>query len=498
MSIPLANTTKKRFYHSCLNADGYDKQQFERLLEISPKLQALESQGENVFPGYVNLMGDQWVSLFKANPELNPEAGGKATVHRPLIQRMLKTEEHRKLRDQTVLDDFSAAIGTLSMSETIIKYIEDKKKEDEQIQKMLDQQRQLKKQLQKAEQSINKSDLQGKKPTKNQEQAKQTLENQVNQLQEQISQQLADGINLGDILSQANQDAQQAKDSIQDLVSTSQPGSGEAEMQKIPLRQQLELAQHLKQNPKIKQVAEWAGRFKAIARRKQKSKHVSSVERDGIVQGNNPELLLPTELAMLNNPITKLDFYRRFTEKQTLQYSPEGKDSAGKGPIILCLDQSGSMKNLKEQAAGFSLAIAMIARRQLREFAYIPFATNVGETMTFHRGKISVTEMLRIATEFISGGTNFERPLEAALEVIEKRSYFKNADIIFVTDGESDVNDYFMEHYRQIKKRLEFQCMGCVLGGRAGSQPELEKFTDTWFSADDLLEAAEKSSIFKI
>ncbi|OLN32468.1 hypothetical protein DSOL_1504 [Desulfosporosinus metallidurans] len=40
--------------------------------------------------------------------------------------------------------------------------------------------------------------------------------------------------------------------------------------------------------------------------------------------------------------------------------------------------------------------------------------------------------------------------------------------------------------------------MGCVLGGKAGPQPELEKFVDTWFSADDLVEAAEKSAIFKI
>lgn len=55
-----------------------------------------------------------------------------------------------------------------------------------------------------------------------------------------------------------------------------------------------------------------------------------------------------------------------------------------------------------------------------------------------------------------------------------------------------------LETSREIEKKLEFQCMGCVLGGKAGPQPELEKFVDTWFSADDLVEAAEKSAIFKI
>lgn len=76
-------------------------------------------------------------------------------------------------------------------------------------------------------------------------------------------------------------------------------------MQKIA--QQLELAYHLKQTPEIKRVAEWAGRFKAIVQ-KGKSQNISSN-----ILGNDPELLLPTELAMLNNPATKLDFYRRFT-----------------------------------------------------------------------------------------------------------------------------------------------------------------------------------------
>ena len=497
MSIPYINTAKKRFYHSCLNADSYDKMQFEHLLEMAPKLQALEAQGENVFPGYVNLMGDQWSSLFKANPAINTEAGGKAAAHRPLVQKMMNTEEYGKLRDQTVLDDFASAIGTISMGETVIKYIEETQKNNEQLKELAKQQRKLQNDLQNSQKNILKREMQGKKPTKQQEQKTQALEDQMQQLQAQMAQQLADGMDMGQMLSQVTQDAQQAKDGIQDLVSTSQPGSGEAEMQKIPLRQQLELAQLLKQNPKIKRVAEWAGRFKAIARKKQKSKHVASVERDGIVQGANPELLLPMELAMLSNPITKLDFYRRFTEKQTLQYSPEGKDSAGKGPIILCLDQSGSMDGEKEQAAGFSLAIAMIARRQRRDFAYIPFSSSVGKTMIFHRGKMPVTDMVRIATEFMHGGTDFERPLDAALEIIKKKSQFKNADIVFVTDGSANVSDEFMQEYNQVKKKLKFQCMGCVLGG-GSQQSELEKFTDEWFVADDLVKAAEESAIFKI
>ena len=97
----------------------------------------------------------------------------------------------------------------------------------------------------------------------------------------------------------------------------------------------------------------------------------------------------------------------------------------------------------------------------------------------------------------MSGGTSFERPLQKAVDVIKKQNRFRKADIVFVTDGEDGVSDSFMETYNQDKKKLNFQCMGCVLGGRS-YQSELEKFTDEWFSASDLVNAAEESRIFQI
>ena len=81
----------------------------------------------------------------------------------------------------------------------------------------------------------------------------------------------------------------------------------------------------------------------------------------------------------------------------------------------------------------------------------------------------------------------------SALKVIEKQSRFKNANILFVTDGDAGLSDEFMTKYLQLKKSVEFQCMGCVLDGNLEYQPVLEKFTDEWFAADDLVEAAEKS-----
>ena len=105
--------------------------------------------------------------------------------------------------------------------------------------------------------------------------------------------------------------------------------SGDAELKKVPLRDQISLAE---------KIADWAGRFKQIARRKQKSKHSDSMERSGVTLGNDIGRLLPMELGLYAHPITKNDFLRRFVEGQTMQYEQKGHEVLGKGPIVLCLD----------------------------------------------------------------------------------------------------------------------------------------------------------------
>ena len=79
----------------------------------------------------------------------------------------------------------------------------------------------------------------------------------------------------------------------------------------------------------MKEIADWAGRFKRIARNKQKPKKSDSIERSGVTLGNDVERLLPMELGLYIHPITKKDFLRRFVEGQTMQYEQKGKEILG-------------------------------------------------------------------------------------------------------------------------------------------------------------------------
>src|SRR5699024_737650 len=112
---------------------------------------------------------------------------------------------------------------------------------------------------------------------------------------------------------------------------------------------------------------------KQIAKNKQKSKHTDSMERKGVTIGSDIEMMLPSELALYKHNSTKQDFLRRFAEGQVMQYDNEAKEKLGEGPIIICLDQSGSMTHLDEQSKGFVLALMGIAKKQKRYFVLFPF-----------------------------------------------------------------------------------------------------------------------------
>lgn len=153
-----------------------------------------------------------------------------------------------------------------------------------------------------------------------------------------------------------------------------------------------------------------------------------------------------------------------------MQYEQLGKEELGKGPIILCLDQSGSMDHLDTQSKGFALALMSIARRQRRDFCLILFSTKT-KTFKYERGKITTRDMVQLAETFLGGGTRFDKPLEEALRVIEE-SCFKKADVVFVTDGEAYLRTSFIESFNRTKKEKEFNVLTLLIESDSSSDKE--------------------------
>ncbi|MFJ8066335.1 VWA domain-containing protein [Psychrobacillus sp. NPDC096426] len=450
---------------SVLNTDSFDKRRFKEVFEMSPGLQKI--RGEGVLPMFEPLLADIWASLYKMKPEITErEVDNVLKVNKSLMERIMKDEYFVNYRNFTRLDDLSSALATVKFGERMNQWLAEQKKEDENFQKQIHELHTIQRKYEKQEWQENT-----KKGTRVSEENFTEVMTKFNEKLQWMLQN--NSHSLSQALAQAMQETKQVKNSLMSLLGGYSAGNGDAELKKIPLRDQILLAEKIASNKKMKEIADWSGRFKQIARNKQKFKQSDSIERSGITLGNDVERLLPIELGLYIHPLTKNDFLRRFVEGQTMQYEQKGQEVLGKGPIILCLDQSGSMQTLDAQSKGFTLALMSIARKQRRNFCLILFSTST-QILTFEKGKIKSSDMINLAQTFLGGGTNFALPLDRALNVING-SRFKHADIVFVTDGEDRVTASFLEVFNRKKKEKNFKVLSLVLGC---SIDTVEQFAD--------------------
>jgi|SRR5690625_495689 len=466
---------------SVVNTDKFDKRRFNQIYEMSKGLQELKKEEE--IPMYKELLGDMWASLYKMNPELkhDDDIGEHLQPNKQLIERMIGEESYQDYREKTRLDDMLSAIGTMKYGEKTHQWLQEQREKDQELDKQMKKVQQLAKQHQKENKNNPSQDSNndGEGQGDGQQDLSQT-EQGLNQAMSDLSQQLSQSLNTdGDSFSQAmNQAAEETKETNENLNSLfggAEAGSGRGELQNMPLRQKIELAETLSSDEKLKDIAKWAGKYTKIARTKQKSKHKESTEQSGIEQGNNIEKVLPSELVQYINPKTKNDFLKRYAEGQLMQYEQKGRESLGEGSIVVCLDQSGSMEDLENQSKGFTLALMAIAKKQKRNFAYIPFDSHVGKVRQFPKGRIKPNEMVEVAREFLSGGTNFEHPLNSALKII-RRDTFKDADVVFVTDGHAGISGTFLNVFNETKEKEKFNVLSLAIGN--GNTSSLERFSD--------------------
>ena len=158
------------------------------------------------------------------------------------------------------------------------------------------------------------------------------------------------------------------------------------------------------------------------------------------------------------------------------------KDS--KGPIVCCLDSSGSMYGPKEiWGKAVALGLLEIARYQKRSFFVVHFSSSWSEEVLHvnnfsKRNPYSILEVIDLAEYFEGGGTNFETPLNAARDKISKSPDFKKADIVFITDGESVVRDDWLKDFLIWKKSSEAKVYSVLVDLGHNYRSTLEEFSD--------------------
>lgn len=188
---------------------------------------------------------------------------------------------------------------------------------------------------------------------------------------------------------------------------------------------------------------------KVIVRPKFKPRHASKGEVIGIRESDDISSMLPIEAATLLNPLTRPIFLKKYVEKKLMTYDFKNQFAAtekitvnqkqlqekedGKGPIIICVDTSGSMHGTPEQVAKtICFALTRIALREKRKCFLISFSTKI-QTTELTDLQNSLDKLIAFLGMSFNGGTDANPALEKSLEMLETNDYSK-ADVLMVSD----------------------------------------------------------------
>ena len=211
-------------------------------------------------------------------------------------------------------------------------------------------------------------------------------------------------------------------------------GKGNHERQALDDKK-IGLARRLRCDPRLKRIAQLAGRFTRIGQQKRRSKVKHGAEEICDVElGNDLGRLLPVELVKLRHPRLHALALRDLLERKAMQYALTGKEKLGKGPLVLLLDRSWSMEGpADEWSVAVALALLGLAQVERRTFALVAFTDQVIYEAVVKPGERLDEEALNLTC---NGGTDIDAAVSRGLEIIERNpGALSEADLVLVTDG---------------------------------------------------------------
>ncbi len=279
-----------------------------------------------------------------------------------------------------------------------------------------------------------------------------------------------------------------------------------AKLSKTDLTVMHRLADFLKKNKGLQEIAEKLGRMASqvddpdfLHQREDLLEMVEELSDEatddivGVHEGDDLNKLLPNETMFLAYPELEVVFYKHLVDKRLMNYRTKGKARTlrkvraqkpensdmeiEKGPFVICVDASGSMKGFPETCAkAMAYALMQIALAEGRDCYVMLFST---EQITY---ELTRQDGLREASDFLSytfhGGTDFEKAIHNSIDVMNQEKY-RNADLIvlsdFIAPKQSDEMVAKVEELKKTKNRFH-----AVSVSKYGNPQLMEMFDHCW------------------
>lgn len=176
----------------------------------------------------------------------------------------------------------------------------------------------------------------------------------------------------------------------------------------------------------------------------------------GLERSASIERMLPSEAALLSHPQLKMLWHARRAEHALLGYRVEGvyaerarcerdeleqqqvrRPPTSRGPILVCLDTSGSMAGLPEHVAKALVLETMRVAHAERRACYLYLFGGEGDVLELELrpDPDGLTSLVHFLQASFHGGTDVAGPLRRAIARLAQGQW-ERADILLVTDGE--------------------------------------------------------------
>jgi len=269
-----------------------------------------------------------------------------------------------------------------------------------------------------------------------------------------------------------------------------------------------ELANLLGKQARVQSSFEKEMRDKIVIKTEWHAKPAYRGEIQGLKYSNDIAASLPSEIALLKNANTKKLFQLKFAQKQLLSFDFQNEEpktkqeieteevsiekKEPKGPIIICVDTSGSMHGTPENIAKtVTFALAKIAINEERKCFVISFSTDI-ETlevkpnedveMTSVKDENYIQKLVQFLGMSFNGGTDAEPALKKAIQMLKgegEETGYSNADVLMISDfvmaNLSD--DLSLAIEAEKNKNTSFYSL---VIGNSGNKNTIECFNHNW------------------
>lgn len=265
---------------------------------------------------------------------------------------------------------------------------------------------------------------------------------------------------------QSTRDAVKEAADAADTAEAVGAGLGLGTMTSLDASKLAEYTRKLRGSVNLAAMMRMAGRFMARARQLQRSRaDLLGSEITGIELSGDIARLLPVEAALVAGVVPELELLAmaRLAQRRSLSYKRILREPTAMGPIVVSVDESGSMGGDKIQAAkGLTLAMASIARAQKRPFLASAFSGTAEIRVASGNNPDALIEWLG---GFFNGGTVLDGPLHTLPTTAWPAGPIgARADHIIITDDDVGLSDELRTEYVTWAKKMGVRTFGIGIG----------------------------------